>query len=116
MPWYFHAAQFAAHHAAVINHASTALNATHFYTVHVFHFYDIEGFAGNFVGVRQWLKRETHFCFEVFVRLDAVARYAINHATQFIELGMQITKLQTFGGTALHVVFGVKIQSPRMAA
>jgi len=51
VPRDFHAAPLSTYYALGVNCKRTTLDATHFFTVHVFHFNDIERFASDFFDV-----------------------------------------------------------------
>ena len=62
------------------------------------------------LGVREQLEREAHLALEALVRLQAVARYAVDVAAELLELRVEIAELLTLGGAARGVVFRVEVQ------
>src|SRR5437764_1126575 len=73
----FHAAPLAPHGAVGADHEGTAFDPAHFFTIHVFHLDDTEKLARDFFRVGEKLEGEAHLGLEAFVRLQAVARYAV---------------------------------------
>src|SRR5438094_82500 len=100
MAWHFDAAPHLAHDAARIDDERAALDAAHLFAVHAFHLDDVEELARALFSVGEQLERKAHFRLEAFMRLQAVARNAIDVAPELLELGVKIAELLTFGRAA----------------
>ena len=59
--------------SCAVDQEGAALDAAHLFSVHVFHFDDIEQLAEFFVSVRKQIKAEPLFGFEVFMAAHGVA-------------------------------------------
>src|SRR5688572_28918953 len=100
----------AAHDAPRIDRESAALDAAYLSAIHVFHLDDAVELAHGLVGVGKELEGEFHLGLEAFVRLQAVARYAVNRASRFLEVGIEVAELLALGGATRRIVFGIKIE------
>src|SRR5262245_10678896 len=103
-------APLAAHDAPGIDRKGAALDAAYLSAIHVFHLDDAVELAHRFVGVGEQLERELHLGLEALVRLQAVARYAVDGAAQLLEIRVEIAEVLSFGGAARRVVLGIEVE------
>ena len=109
-------APFARQHPPAIDDEGAALDAADFLPVHVLHLHDAELLADRLVGVRQQLERELHLCLETLVRLDRVARDAVDVDPRFLEVLEGVAEIGALLGAARGVVAGVEVQDQLVAA
>ena len=100
----------------LVKNKRTALDAAHFFTIHVFLLDYAEQVAGRFIDIRKQGKRQGEFSLEILVRLERVARNADDLALGFCKVTIQIAELLRLGGAARRIVLGVKINHQMLAA
>src|SRR5699024_6434774 len=105
------AAPLAAQHAVAVDQKGAAIDPHAGLAVELLLPDHVEQFAHGFFGVRQQGKRQLVLCLEVFVRADAVARYAQDFASARAKLVVQIAKILPLAGTAGGVILGVEINN-----
>lgn len=109
----FDAAPGAQDGAFAIDHEAAAFDAAYLLAVHILHFDHPEQVAGLLFGIGEQVEREFVLRFEIFMRLEAVARDAVDAAAELDELRMQLAKLDALGGAARRVVLGIEVYSTR---
>jgi len=90
-----------------------ALDAMHLSAIHVLHLHDAEQIADFLIRVGKQVEWKSHPGLEAFMRLDAVARNAMDGATELCEFRMQVAELLAFGGAAGGVVLRIKVEDQR---
>jgi hypothetical protein len=103
------AAPFAPSTPSCVDDEGAALDAAHRPAVEHLLPDDAEQRAGGFLGVGEQLEGQRQLGLEALVRLQAVARDAVDGAAGAPELGVQIAELAGLGGAAGGVVFRVEV-------
>ena len=105
-----HFAPFLPEFAFSVDQEGTANNAHEFAAVHVFLLNYVKLLAQCLIRIGQQVKWEILFRLEIFVRLQAVTRYAENFRIVLTELLIAVTKILPFQGATGCAVFGVEIE------
>jgi hypothetical protein len=105
-----HAAPLAAQDSLRVDRERTALDAPHLPAIQVLHLDDAIELAGAFLRVREQIEGKFHLGLEPFVRLDAVARDAVDAAAELLELRIEIAEVLALRGAAGRVVLGVEVE------
>ena len=109
-------APFARQHPLAVDNEGAALDTADFLPVQVLHLHDAELPADRLVGVRQQLERELHLRLEALVRLQRVARDAVDVGAGLLELLEGVAEIRALLRAAGSVVAGVEVQDQLVAA
>ena len=109
-------APFARQNPLLVEDEGAALDAADFLPVHVLHLHDTELRADRLVGVRQQLEREPHLRLEALVRLQRVARDAVDVGARLLEVLEGVAEIGSLLRAAGRVVAGVEVQDQLAAA
>ena len=109
-------APFARQHPLLVENEGAALDAADFLPVHVLQLHDTELLADRLVGVRQQLEREPHLRLEALVRLQRVARDAVDVDARLLELAPGVAEIAALLRAAGRVVAGVEVQDQLASA
>src|SRR5215470_3489120 len=96
--------------AVAVEDEGAALDAAHLLAVHVLDFHHAELAADFLALVGEKLEGKPHLGLEILVRLQAVARNAVDRAPRLREPGVQVAELRALDGAARGAVLGVEVQ------
>jgi hypothetical protein len=113
---HFHPAPFAQQPSLLIDDEGAALDAADLSSVQELVLDHAEGLAGGLVGVGQELEWKLLLCLEALVRLQRVARDAVDVEPGAAERLVQVAEIATLGGAAGGVVLRVEVENQALAA
>lgn len=94
-----------------VDDKSAALDAHHFFAVHIFFFDHIKQTTGLFTFIRQKLKTKTVFALKLIMGFHGVPRDSEHNRIRLFKLLEQLRELLAFQGAAGSVILGVKVQN-----
>jgi hypothetical protein len=113
---HFHPAPFAQQLSPLVDDEGAALDAADLSSVQELVLDHAEGLAGGLLAVGQELEWKLLLGLEAFVRLERVARDAVDVEARTPELPVQVAKIAPLRGAAGRVVLGVEVQDQALAA
>jgi hypothetical protein len=113
---HFHPAPFARHSSLLVDDERGALDAADLSAVEELVLDDAEGLAGLLFRVGQQLEWKLLLCLEALVRLQRVARDAVDLRPGAPELPVQVAEIAALRGAAGRVVLGVEVENQALAA
>jgi hypothetical protein len=113
---HFHPAPFAHHSSPLVEDERAALDAADLSPVQVLVLHDAEGVARLLIRVGKELERKLVLGLEAFVRLEGIARDAVDVDPGTPELLVELTEVAALRGAAGRVVLGVEVEDQPLAA
>src|SRR5262245_38923864 len=116
MAWYSNPAPLARQPPPVVEDEGAALDAADLSPVHVLELHHPALLADRLVLVREQLERELHLGLEALVRLEGIARNAVDLDAGFLKLLPGVAEIGSLLRAAGGVVLGVEVQDQLVAA
>ena len=116
MARHFHPAPFAQQPSPLVDDEGAALDAADLSPVQELVLHHAEGPAGGLVGVGQELEWKLLLGLEALVRLERIARDAVDVEPGAPELVLEVAEIAALGGAAGRVVLRVEVEDQPVAA